>query len=550
MDFITAAKNSYYSKYDKERVYNLIQKLDDGISFVSDEFLCLFVDCISNEPCCYWEKDVFQQTYSRLSDVIGSASQQITVDEKAMELYIIGYKAYQEITQTLNDLPKSNKTPEMLNRIYVSVTEGCLTNLFKVILHILSQFSAKDYTAQKNLQPICEVLQSNGFSSLANDINISIRNAINHGGVLVRELGREIDYTYTAKVNGTNTSVVETISIYALDELVKNVYDTASGILLGITRCFSENMNCITIDRGKKTVTSFALLSMGLSIPDIRCKEINDVQSSKQINLDFHVENTDRLFLMQTAVELAIITYSYYDDYEQYMIFFSNERLQSSWIRFKNAEINDMIERVREPADVYIDVIKRKDCIIWNASTEEIDMQEVKYFKFPNYSNTDFKINTVEDASVDDRKRLKCHMFVGDITDKRKILEMINAAVDWIKMLKNPPSPTIPHKYGTMEADSVYMNVYRKDSRGDKALWLSNKNLVCLVDYNIDGVTTMKNGGLPPNLWNQYSHEKVGKMLISWREAKYAIVKNEKKIGRNAPCLCGSGKKHKKCCIT
>jgi len=32
------------------------------------------------------------------------------------------------------------------------------------------------------------------------------------------------------------------------------------------------------------------------------------------------------------------------------------------------------------------------------------------------------------------------------------------------------------------------------------------------------------------------------------RKVNTTIVK-DKKIGRNEPCLCGSGKKYKKCCI-
>jgi SWIM/SEC-C metal-binding protein len=35
-------------------------------------------------------------------------------------------------------------------------------------------------------------------------------------------------------------------------------------------------------------------------------------------------------------------------------------------------------------------------------------------------------------------------------------------------------------------------------------------------------------------------------ILLNWPQPKEA----EKKIGRNEPCPCGSGKKHKKCCGT
>ena len=61
------------------------------------------------------------------------------------------------------------------------------------------------------------------------------------------------------------------------------------------------------------------------------------------------------------------------------------------------------------------------------------------------------------------------------------------------------------------------------------------------------GETTLVNGSLPSIIWKQLYHEKIGKMDIAWREAKYTI-RHISKIGVNAPCPCGSGKKFKKCC--
>lgn len=60
------------------------------------------------------------------------------------------------------------------------------------------------------------------------------------------------------------------------------------------------------------------------------------------------------------------------------MFFFSNERLQGSWVRFVNQEIKDMTNRIRFFDDVMKGVIERGDCIIFDASTEPIDMQEIK----------------------------------------------------------------------------------------------------------------------------------------------------------------------------
>ena len=63
-----------------------------------------------------------------------------------------------------------------------------------------------------------------------------------------------------------------------------------------------------------------------------------------------------------------------------------------------------------------------------------------------------------------------------------------------------------------------------------------------MVDYNINGETTLKNGGILEGLWNKLYHEKIGNMTISWREAKYFARIRAVKIGSNDPCPCGSGK--------
>ncbi len=52
-------------------------------------------------------------------------------------------------------------------------------------------------------------------------------------------------------------------------------------------------------------------------------------------------------------------------------------------------------------------------------------------------------------------------------------------------------------------------------------------------------------GGLPA--WNTLLSEERRKELYLKQKKSGTIVK-EKKIGRNDPCPCGSGKKYKKCC--
>ncbi|MFR0840114.1 MAG: SEC-C metal-binding domain-containing protein [Dorea longicatena] len=548
MDYLSAAKMRYYSKDNSENIIkNLNKKLSANISACKHEFLCLFNDILSNTPCCYWNKDIYDQTLQQSQSLLRE-NPDIVVNEAMMEYFLIGYNTYTQVTSIINDLSGLNDNPLIKNRqyripTYVSIVEGCLTNLFRFIVLLLNQASDKDYSTAHKLKPLCDILNKNGYDKLVANININIRNAINHGGIIFSEDGRILEFHYMEN----HQSVSQKLNIYEFDHLIEYVYDTASAIILAISILLNNNWNALSINLSERTFVTFALFSMKLSIPSNRCQFVYEIPDKKQLNLDFIIENSDRTNILQTAIELSMIAYSKFNDYKQYFLSFSNERLQTSWIRFTNQEILDMILEKRNLSEVASAAMERRDVIIFNPSTGKIDLQEIKYFRFPNYEESSFRINHIEDASLPDMKRLKCHLFIGEITNKQDILDIICKAINWLKNLKNVDSPTLHHKNGNMEADSIYINVYRHDARQNKELFLSNCNFVCFVDYNMSGNTTLIHGGLPLIIWEQLHHEKIGKIDIAWREGKYT-TRIVKKIGVNSPCPCGSGKKFKKCC--
>lgn len=548
MNFLFAAKYRYYYDADSAAIIdNLNHNIPRKITKCEHGMTCIFKDMIEKEPCCYWNRLVFDEVETGLQKLL-SDNPSVTVEDDQFELFITGYNAYVQVTKVIQDLSPLNDSPAIKNRqyripTYISIVEGCLTNLFHFITLLLNQASEKDYASTYKLKPLCEILERNGFKSLTEHVDINVRNAINHGGIVFREDGQLIDFRYTER----NRSIVRTLNVYEFDQLITDVYDTASALVLGISVILNNNWNIVHVDKSKKSFAAFSLLGMELSIPQVRCRYISEAPNGTQLNAEFWVQNTDRTYIMQTAIELAILIYSQYNDYEKYYISFSNERLATSWLRFTNQEVNDMVNNKRELSVVLSDAIQKKEVLVFNPSTVEVDLQEIKYFRFPNYQCSDYKINQIEDASLDDRKRLKCRLYIGDTTGKAEILEIIRKSIEWLKTVKNVDSPTIHRKNGRMEADALYINVYRYDARKNKELLPSNENFVCFVDYNASGKTTLVNGGLPRKIWSQFHHEKVGQIDIAWREGKYTN-RSVRKIGANELCPCGSGLKFKKCC--
>lgn len=548
LDFLDASRQWYYGNFNSgdilEKVNNAISR---NIVVCRPELICILADMVSKEPCVYWNREVFEATEKNLQNIV-QQGKPIIIDEDIFELFLAGYNTYMQITNVINDLSGVNDSPAMKNRqyripTYVSIVEGCMTNLYRFIALLLNQISEKDYASTYKLKPLCEILNKNGFNALTDAVDINIRNAINHGGILFREDGKRIDFHYTENRRSVSCSLMD----YEFEQLINKVYDMASAIVLGITVFLNNNWNVIRVNGSEKSFVAFSLFGMKLSIPTIRCRYISEVPACNQLNAVFWIANSDRAYISQTAIQLAMLIYSEYNDFDKYLISFSNERLANSWLRFTNQEVYDMMNRKREIPEVFKEVINNKEVVIFNPSTEQIDLQKIKYFRFPNYQSDSYKINQIEDASLTDRKRLRCHLYIGNISSKEEIMAIIRESIEWLKTVKNVDSPTIHRKNGEMEADSLYINVYRYDARQNKELYPNNQNFVCFVDYNLTGETTLVNGSLPSIIWKQLYHEKIGKMDIAWREAKYAI-RHISKIGVNAPCPCGSGKKFKKCC--
>ena len=62
-----------------------------------------------------------------------------------------------------------------------------------------------------------------------------------------------------------------------------------------------------------------------------------------------------------------------------------------------------------------------------------------------------------------------------------------------------------------------------------------------MVEYKADTLYEL------PEWENIFSQEKQKELYVEQKRS-HTIVRNEAKVGRNDPCACGSGKKHKKCC--
>lgn len=505
-----------------ELVSEVNKQIGTSYTSIKPGMATLFSDILYNEPSLYWNRDIRLKTYTELTNLLVNNRSSINeLPDESIQHFLIGYKAYIEITETFSILDGFGEDDQIKARMhyiptYTTLVEGCLTNLYRAIILFLNETTTKDFASQKKLRGILDVLASNGFEFLTTDISVNIRNAINHGGIVIRRgsIGYEIHFTYTE----SRMPKTDILKMYELKEVLDKIYDLCSAVILSSIQFIQENFDLIKIDFTEPNKLHFDILALNLSYPTSRCNYISLSPDGKQINLDFVVEDIKRSKISELATFILPIVYNKYPDFDQYMILVSNERTNTCWIRYKKTELMDIINRTKSFAEVLKDCIERKDFIYWEPSDESINEMEVKYHRFNNYYFEDWNIKNIQDVSTIDSKRLKAEVFVGEDLDRSKIMSIVNKTIEQLKSLKNVAQPTMRVKHGNMEADSIYLNIFRSDGRRGKNLLPNNTNFICMIDYNLSGDTTLKFGGVTKSIWIQYKHERVGKIRIAWRE--------------------------------
>ena len=287
---------------ESEKILKQInERLDKSTETVNPEILYPIYYILNTDPCYYWNDSIRKNTLSNLENLNINNSNTIVINNDILNHFFIGYNSYIELSKVIQDLSPINYSNVIKNRMYriptyVSIVEGCLTNLLRVIILILDQTTEKDLSAQKKLKPICDALVSKGFEEIIKYIDVDIRNAINHGGILFKEDGKRIEFNYTKGGKVLSKELLD----YEFDKLIDNVFDTASGLLLALCQFINNNINLINIDKYENNYVSSNLLCMELSIPSIICKCINESIDSSQLNVHIHIKNTDVDFLIST----------------------------------------------------------------------------------------------------------------------------------------------------------------------------------------------------------------------------------------------------------
>lgn len=496
-----------------------------------------------------WDREIYAEAKAAFSVISGYVQPEDI--EEMLGYFLWSFQTFRQLNHDIDSLlyggiKGSTRVRSLVLPLCSSLIEGCFVNLARALMCGLSSVAKKNYRAQNDLQPLLEVLSKNGFDDLAAIPNVGLRNAISHGGVMVKDgtTGCRVEYTFSRG----GERFYEQISSGDLERIALKYLDAISGLMLAFCTFF-DDVRAEKLFAGiKDSFVRYMYLGFGMSDADFICLDVFEATIGSQLSYAFSTEISDDDVLFEKAEALFPKMRAECSGFESYSIAYSHPRMPGNFIRAKGVDIDLFAYNGKPPKELLRTIFRSKDILWFGVCTEEINEYEAEYYRFPAYERKGLKIYDVSDVSGDDRKRLKANVFIGSEQERDTIVEAIREAVSWMKNLYNPPNPLMRVVHGEMEADCVYLNVYRDLRSRDRSLLARNENFVCMVEY-----CPKLEFRLPDN--NKYiaylyrnSEWLDGELRILWRDRAHLTHINRLKVGRNDLCPCGSGKKYKKCC--
>jgi hypothetical protein len=476
----------------------------------------LFKELYFSRPQYYWKRDVASEVNQLLSTFIVQDNRKFLLGfEKSSIEFFESIRSFENITKSISEIrnvafEESFKTQHFRNPIFGQICENFLMNLYRLLKNIINEYSDKDYSNLNTLGQVIPCLVKNGFSN-STSINLNLRNAVNHGNVFVS--GSTINYRY-----GKSPKEYENISIkyWDYDNIIDESYDIACGVLLGILQVLVKNPTIISEHFETSEYSSFhwfRLIYKNAKVKVLYLDEAMFNEPQLNINIETSIEYHDNLVI--ALIEIAKGAFIQFPNYQRYLVGYSHNRSSPGFIRLTNEQLT----KSDKAAELYQMAIDTGDILIMPIMDQGIHENAYKYHVFPKISSKYGEIIDIKDCSVGEFKRLKATLILHKRFKKRDIKNMVSNIIDEMKKLETPENPYDRTKFGKVESDMVFLNIFLNNpDRRKFNLLPKNTAFVCLAHYYKDNeCPRLDHGGVMIQLWNVYIKEKLGKNIqLAW----------------------------------
>ncbi len=501
---------------------NIINKVINKLKVPNDTPLILFGlmhFMTMNKPQSYWNKNVANEILHKLN-FLYKENNELFIEAfiNNQEHFFSAINAYTNIIDIYNELYNVSyeidiKTKIFRNPIYCQICEDCLMNFYRSIVNIINYYSDKDYSNKNTLGEVIPILIKNNLLETSK-IDTNIRNAINHGNILVLN-NNEIIFKYREKGN----YISKKITIWEFDDIINESLDIASGVLIGLTKFLGINkhllMHLLTNNNEEELCFEWIKLFYGTQNTRILFFDKSIVGSS-QLNVHIKTSITNQNSLIIAIIEILKGVYIFFPQFKRYFCGYQHNRSIIGYIRLSNEDFEDFSNI--DNSKLYLKAINNKDALIWDIQNHEVDERAYKYNIFPIIKGAYWEVIDIEDCSVEKYKRINAKLIFDKNAHHENIKNTIMEVIDRLIKIKTPQNPRTDIPYGNAQSNMIFLNVfYESTKRRTFDLLPQNQFFICMAHYyDQDNSPRLDHGGIPEFLWEKLRKEKYEKTNFAW----------------------------------
>src|SRR3989339_735180 len=305
-----------------------------------------------------------------------------------------------------------------------------------------------------------------------------------------------------------------------LYRLIKNIideaYDIGSGILFGLLKVLSKYPEAIENNHNASEENAREWYRLTYKNSKIRVLFLNSVESGNINQLNIHISTNleDYNGLVFALIELARGAFFRFPQYDSYFVGFEHSRSSSGFIRLTKEQMLS----TDDIGELYQMIVDCKDILMMPILSSEININAFKFHVFPKIKSEYYEVQDIKDCSIQDFKRIKATAILSKKYSKKNMRIIIDKIISELKILDTPQNPYVEAKYGKIDCDMVFINIFTHSyDRKKFNLFPSNDSFVCTAHYYKDSTCPKLNhGGVMESLWNSYKKEKYKNIVIAW----------------------------------
>jgi len=419
-----------------------------------------------------------------------------------LNLLIDSYESMRNIVQKveLMDNFKGSmqlKASVFLIDIYNDLLNGPYSKTLQLYIKFQSEIEGKKLD-QKTLRQQMDCLSTREYDDILKIADANIRNSMAHGGVKVEQ--NDIYFTYR---NGKDT-ITEKHSIYEVKHKTISLLDSINGLIISFIKYLIENHIIIDDVYSNPNVKDEVILffeKLCMSTLKIECKSIEEIDVIKddliQVNVLLEHNNLDinSMYLFGVHTAARVYTLKGLCSKDKVLVTFEADKTLTSFIRFPGDKLGSFVAGKIDEVEVVESVRESQDYALYPANKETRNKYEDLFRYYPEIESEKFIIKEIEDISLPEKKRFRAVVYVKKILNRKHIETIALEAVKRLRQIRNYGFTNHEVKHGDMEADVLYLVIYKKEVRKPEKRTLipSNKNFLVQIQYDKNKQFDIKN---------------------------------------------------------